>query len=92
LIAAGGMPNGRQEACIASTLNISFPGLDSEALILQLKDQVAISNGSACTSSNYSFSHVLTSMGLAPERIRGSLRISWCHMTPEIDWALLAKK
>jgi cysteine desulfurase len=92
LVAAGGVPNGNQTACIASTLNISFPGLDSEALILQLKDIVAISNGSACTSSNYSFSHVLTSMGLDKERIRGSLRISWCHMSPEIDWATLAKK
>ena len=92
LISAGGIPNGRQGACIDSTLNVSFPGLDSEALILQLKDQVAISNGSACTSSSYSFSHVLTSMGISPERIRGSLRISWCHMSPDVDWALLAKK
>lgn len=92
LIAAGGMPNGRQEACIASTLNISFPGLDSEALILQLKEIVAISNGSACTSSNYSFSHVLTSMGLPPDRIRGSLRLSWSHQTPDVNWALVAQK
>ena len=92
LVAAGGVPNGNQAACIASTLNISFPGLDSEALILQLKDIVAISNGSACTSSNYSFSHVLTSMGLEKERIRGALRLSWCHMTPEVDWSLVAQK
>ena len=92
LVAVGGIPNGNQVTCIASTLNISFPGLDSEALILQLKDLIAISNGSACTSSNYSFSHVLTSMGLEKELIRGALRISWCHMSPEVDWALLAKK
>jgi len=92
LVAAGGVPNGDQTACVASTLNISFPGLDSEALILQLKDVVAISNGSACTSSNYSFSHVLTSMGLDKEMVRGSLRISWCHMTPEVDWSLVAQK
>ena len=92
LVAVGGIPNGNQGTCIASTLNISFPGLDSEALILQLKDLIAISNGSACTSSNYSFSHVLTSMGLEKELIRGALRISWCHMSPEVDWALLAKK
>ena len=92
LVAAGGVPNGNQAECIASTLNISFPGLDSEALILQLKDIVAISNGSACTSSNYSFSHVLTSMGLDKETVRGSLRISWCHMTPEVDWSLVAQK
>jgi cysteine desulfurase len=34
-------------------LNLSFPGIDSEALIVALKDLVAISNGSACTSSSY---------------------------------------
>ena len=92
LVAAGGVPNGNQASCIASTLNISFPGLDSEALILQLKDVVAISNGSACTSSNYSFSHVLTSMGLENDRIRGALRLSWCHMSPAVGWSLVAQK
>lgn len=92
LMAAGGVPNGDQAMCVPSTLNISFPGLDSEALILQLKDVVAISNGSACTSSNYSFSHVLTSMGLDKELIRGALRLSWSHQTPEVNWALVAQK
>lgn len=92
LTAAGGVVNGASDAAISSTLNISFPGLDSEALILQLKESFAVSNGSACTSSNYSFSHVLTSMGLSKEIIRGSLRISWSHMTPSVDWALMADK
>ena len=92
LMAAGGVPNGDQAVCVPSTLNISFPGLDSEALILQLKDVIAISNGSACTSSNYSFSHVLTSMGLDKELIRGALRLSWSHQTPEVNWALVAQK
>jgi cysteine desulfurase len=92
LVAAGGVPSGDQTVCLPSTLNISFPGLDSEALILQLKDVVAISNGSACTSSNYSFSHVLTSMGLDKELIRGALRLSWSHQTPEVNWGLVAQK
>jgi cysteine desulfurase len=92
LSAAGGVVNGAPDGVIASTLNISFPGLDSEALILQLKETFAVSNGSACTSSNYSFSHVLASMGLPADMIRGSLRISWCHMTSPVDWALMAEK
>jgi cysteine desulfurase len=92
LLEAGGVVNGASDKAIASTLNISFPGLDSEALILQLKESFAVSNGSACTSSNYSFSHVLTSMGLSKEIIRGSLRISWSHLTPPVDWALMAEK
>lgn len=92
LSAAGGIVNGDADATLASTLNVSFPGLDSEALILQLKEYFAVSNGSACTSSNYSFSHVLTSMGLSKDMIRGSLRISWCHMTSPVDWALMAER
>jgi cysteine desulfurase len=90
LSAVGGIVNGGAGMTLASTLNISFPGLDSEALILQLKEFFAISNGSACTSSNYSFSHVLSSMGLSNDRIRGAIRISWSHMTPPVDWALMA--
>jgi cysteine desulfurase len=86
----GGVPNGNQDQCIGSTLNISFPGLDSEALIVQLKELIAISNGSACTSSSYTFSHVLRSMGLDNDRIRSALRISWCHLTPEVDWEAVA--
>jgi cysteine desulfurase len=31
-------------------------------------------------------------MGLDKETVRGSLRISWCHMTPEVDWNLVAQK
>jgi cysteine desulfurase len=50
-------------------LNVAIPGLDSEDVMLALKDVVAISNGSACTSQNYTASHVLTAMGLSQDRI-----------------------
>jgi len=88
----GGIPNGDQSYTLENTLNISFLGLDSEAIILQLKDLVSISNGSACTSSSYTFSHVLTAMGLPKERIKGSIRISWCHLTESVDWGIVAEK
>jgi len=58
-------------------LNVSFPGVDSEALMLALRDQIAISNGSACTSASYDPSHVLLAMGLDEDRISESVRISW---------------
>jgi cysteine desulfurase len=54
--------------------------------MLTLKDFVAISNGSACTSQNYTPSHVLTAMGLSDDRVKGALRLSWCHLTPAVDW------
>jgi cysteine desulfurase len=65
---------------------MSFPGIDSEALMVALKPFIAVSNGSACTSHEYKLSHVLQAMGLAEERIRGAIRVSWCHMTEDVDW------
>jgi cysteine desulfurase len=78
--------NGDPERTVAHTINVSIPGLDSEAVMLALKGAAAISNGSACTSHSYTPSHVLTAMNLPPERIQGALRISWSHLTPTTDW------
>lgn len=61
---------------IPTILSISSVKIDSEALMLKWKGQVAISNGSACTSNSYSDSHVLNAMCLAPDLLRGSIRIS----------------
>jgi cysteine desulfurase len=83
--------NGDQSCVLPHVLNISIKGVDSEAVMVVLKDIVAISNGSACTSSSYKPSHVLTAMGLDPERISGALRISWCHLTPDVDWTQIAE-
>lgn len=45
-------------------LSFAITGLDSEAIILKLKDTVSVSNGSACTSASYEVSHVLSAMGV----------------------------
>jgi cysteine desulfurase len=44
-------------------LNLAFPGSDSEARIVALKDLVVISNDSARTCSSYTPSHVIMAMG-----------------------------
>ena len=69
--------NGDSNHCIFTTLNVSFPGVSSEALMLATKRYCGVSNGSACTSRNYAHSHVLTAMGLSNERIESAIRISW---------------
>ncbi len=69
--------NGDQSRSQSHVLNVSFPGLDSEALMMAVKDDLAISNGSACTSESYSPSHVLMAMELEESRIEGAVRISW---------------
>lgn len=65
-------------------LNFSVPGVNSEAAMVMLKGIVAVSNGSACTSSSYLPSHVLSAMGLSQEQIDGSIRVSWSHQTTAV--------
>ena len=74
------------EQTMPNIINCSLPGINSEAAILALKEIVAISNGSACTSSSYSPSHVLLDMGLGDEEVKSALRLSWGPQTPEIPW------
>jgi len=84
--------NGDPLYTVPHTLSVSFPGLDSEAVIVALKNDIAISNGSACTSSSYKPSHVLKAMQLEDAVIQGTLRLSWCHLTESVDWQLIANK
>lgn len=84
--------HGRPEETMDHVLNLAFPGLDSEALIVTLKDLVAISNGSACTSSSYTPSHVIKAMGYGDDEANEAIRLSWCHLTPEVDWDGLAER
>ena len=69
--------NGDQSRCQPHVLNLSFPGVDSEALMMALRDELAVSNGAACTSRRYGSSHVLEAMGLEPDSIAAAVRLSW---------------
>ena len=69
--------NGNPSRCQPHVLNVSFPGLDSEAFMLATRHALATSNGSACTSGNYKPSHVLIAMGFDDERISCSIRLSY---------------
>jgi len=69
--------NGDPSRTQRHVLNVSFPGVDSGALMLLLKGFMAFSNGAACSSAAQSRSHVLAAMGLPVERISSSVRFSW---------------
>ena len=69
--------SGDQNFCLSNTINVSFKGVESEALMLSSKQYCGISNGSACTSHDYSPSYVLKAMGLDEERLSEAIRISW---------------
>ena len=83
---------GDQSLVMDHVLNLAFPGLDSEAMIVALKDLVAISNGSACTSRSYTPSHVLKAMGMSDDEANSCIRISWCHLTSDVDWGAVAER
>ena len=84
--------HGEEGKVLAHTVNVSFPGISAEEVMLRLKDVAAASNGSACTSSSYQPSHVLKAMHLEKEEIVGAVRFSWCHFTPDLDWNLFTEK
>jgi len=88
----GGVPVGPEAGVISSTLNIRFPMLDSEALIVGLQGYAAVSNGSACTSSSYKPSHVLKAMGMDDTDATRCVRLSWSHLTPDPDWKKIAER
>jgi cysteine desulfurase len=69
--------NGDPARTQTHVVNVSFPGVDSEALMMAVREELAISNGAACTSASYSPSHVRKAMGLSDDRIASAFRISW---------------
>jgi cysteine desulfurase len=83
--------NGAKEPRLPNTTNIAFDFVEAEAVLLLL-DQLGIcaSSGSACTTGSLDPSHVLTAMGLAPMRARGSVRFSLgiYNTEAEVDYVL----
>ena len=74
---------------LAGNLNCSFAFVDGEALMMSMRD-LAVSSGSACTSSNPEPSHVLRALGLRDDLTRASLRfgLGRFNTEPEVDYAI----
>jgi cysteine desulfurase len=69
--------NGSRDYRLANTLNVSFPGLDSETLLMALDlEGVCASSGSACMVGSVVASHVLLAMGLPAELATSAVRFS----------------
>jgi cysteine desulfurase len=83
--------NGAGAPRTPNTTNITFPGIEGEALVIALDLKgLACSTGAACSSGAVEPSHVLTAIGLRPDEARASLRFSLGRHTKaaEIDFAL----
>lgn len=83
--------NGHPSERAPGILNVSFDGVDGEAVVLALDAKgICVSTGSACASLGSEPSHVLRAMGMSPDRIRSSVRLSVASDTTdkEIDGAV----
>jgi len=87
--------NGDMDQRISGNLNVSFNYVEGESLIMALKD-MAVSSGSACTSSSLEPSYVLRALGRNDELAHSSIRFTIGRFTTveEIDYvaALLREK
>ena len=82
--------NGSMEKRVAGNLNMSFPGVNNEAIIAAIPE-IAISSGSACTTSTMEPSHVLLALGMSKEEAYSSLRFGIGRFNTEKDIHIAVK-
>jgi cysteine desulfurase len=83
--------NGEGAPRVPNTTNIFFDGIEGEALVIALDLKgLAVSTGAACSSGAIEPSHVLTAMGLRPDRAKASIRFSLGkqNTAEDVDFAL----
>jgi cysteine desulfurase len=81
----GAAANGEGER-LPNTANVSFAGVEAEDLVIALDlEGIAASTGAACAAGSVEPSHVLRAMGLPPERVQSSLRLSLGRTTTDTD-------
>jgi cysteine desulfurase len=84
LLAIPGTRRNGAEPRLPNTANVSFEGVEAEDLVIALDlEGVAASTGAACAAGGVEPSHVLRAMGLPPERVQSSLRLSLGRSTTE---------
>jgi len=91
----GSRLNGPKNKRLCNNINITFEGVEGESVLLYLDDKgIAVSTGSACSSHSLKPSHVLTAIGLRPEKSHGSIRITTSRFTTreEADYLIKSLK
>lgn len=73
--------NGNQRHRVPGIVSLTFPGVKNQSLLLLLGQHLAISSGSACTTSSIEPSHVLGALGIHPQDAACSVRLSLGRFT-----------
>jgi len=76
---------------LAQNLNLSFPFVKAEALMMAMKE-VAVSSGSACTSASPHPSHVIKALGRSDDEVHSSIRFGLGRFTSEDEVDYVAKR
>lgn len=85
--------NGDPKMRLPNTTNISFEGIEGEAILLLLNEYgICASSGSACTTESLEPSHVLVAMGVPFERAHGSIRFSLSRYNNKEDILFILEK
>jgi cysteine desulfurase len=81
--------NGDLERRLPGNLNVSFAGVDAEALLMTIRNQVAAASGSACTAQSLDPSYVVQALGFGDMRAERAVRFGFGRMTTaaEVDAA-----
>lgn len=77
--------NGHPEKRLPHNLNVYIPGIEARSLLVQIKNEVAISTGSACSTAKVEPSHVIEALGFDNMRAFRSLRIGLGRSNSNID-------
>jgi len=77
--------NGHPEHRVPGNLNLSFAYVEGESLLMSLKDIVALSSGSACTSGSHEPSYVLQAIGVPDSLAHSSIRFGLGRSTTEAE-------
>jgi cysteine desulfurase len=78
--------NGSKQFRLPGTSNMSYRYVEGEALMMSLKG-LAVSSGSACSSTRLAISHVLNAIGVEQDMAQASLRVSFGRFNTEDDVA-----
>jgi cysteine desulfurase len=84
--------NGHPTLRLPNNLSVAIPGVESRSLLVQIKHDVSLSTGSACTTAKVEPSHVILSLGYGEKRAHSSARFGLGRENTKADVIFVTKQ